>query len=304
MPDDDRAADVLELRGVLRDDGFELLRVHERTLESVRRRHASPALPDAAARLSTEDGHEVSQGWVGVAATTFDDVGPRLLEGHSRLVRVLLPLPREDAHREGLWAEFVVGEHVVWREPVAPERPQLGVTAEVGEDVLLVRWEASVDAPADVLLRSPEGGGRVRAATAVHGGSAELPLASLPGGAATVAVRVASGLRESVAEPSTEPVELPPRPGTMHVHVEREQAPVGQPVTAVASAVDSWGMPRAADHVRWVVAGELVGTGPVVPLDLPEGNHRVWAEDEDAEPADVQLVITDDGSEEAPPTTE
>jgi hypothetical protein len=209
--------------------------------------------------------------------------------------------PEEELRAATLWAELLVGDEVAWREPVSPERAELSVTADLVEAALSVRWETHADVPVDVLLRPREGGPPLRLAAAAYGGSVELSVDSLPGGPATVVVRLASGLRESVAE--SDPVDLPPRDGSLHVRLERPQAPLGQPVTAFVSATDSWGMPRPADDVRWLADDEVVGAGTTVVLQLSAGTHRVRAEADHLEPADVELTVTDEPSDEEPTPT-
>ena len=298
---DDNDVSVLELRGILQLGSFELLRIHERSLD-VAERHVRGTTPleYATARLTAQDGRAVSDGWVGAAATTFDDAGTQPFGARSQLVRVLLPLPREEGRGAALWAELLVGDEVVWREPVEPQRPRLVVSADLVEEALRVRWDTDAAAPVDVLLRSHDGGSRLRVAESAEGGVVELPLDSLPGGPTTVLVRLSSGLRESVAE--SDPLELPPRKGTLHLRLERPQAPLGQPVTAFATVVDSWGVPRSADGVRWTSDDEVVGTGQMVALQLSVGTHVLRAETDDVEPADAELTVTDGPSDQAPPT--
>jgi hypothetical protein len=299
---DDSDSSVLELRGILQPEGFELLRVHERSRDVAERlAQVSAQVASAGARLSGDDGRTASEGWVVGAATTFDDMGPRTFDAPSQLVRVLLPLPSQEWHEGALWAEVLVNDQVVWRQSVAPQRPAVTVAADLAEAVLHVGWHGPADAPVDILLRPREGGSRLRVATAAYGGSVELPVDSLPGGPATVVVRLSSGLRESVGE--SDPVELPPRRGRLHVRLERTQAPLGQPVTAFASVTDSWGMPRHADDVRWVADDEVVGSGAMAVLHLSEGTHRVHAEADDLEPAEIELTVSDDGVAEEPPHT-
>lgn len=290
---------VLELRGILGRgpqgvvEEFELLRVHERPPRDWGRARLDEQTP-LRARLTDEARHELAAGWAGAASTTFDDgqgTGP--FDTAAQLVRILLPLPPDGGrgHGDAPWVvELSRGDLLLWREQVAPARPRLDVEAASTDDALHVHWRIEADGPVDLLLQPHDGVGRLRVAQGEVGGSAVLPAQDLPGGPLVVVARAVSRLREATAR--SEVVELPSRAAVLQIHLERLQAPAGQPVTATAVLTDAWGRSVPPEHARWFVGGEPVGTGAGVVLDLGAGTHTVRVEHEDAAPSEADLLVT------------
>ena len=133
-----------------------------------------------------------------------------------------------------------------------------------------------------------------------YGGLVELPLESAAGRPDDRVSPAVERAPESVAESYS--LELPQRKGTLHRRLERPQAPLGQPVTAFATVVDAGGVSRVRPTecggyrtTRSSGRGDG-GAEPVV------GTHVLRAETNDAEPADAELTVTDDPSDQVPPT--
>ena len=278
----------LELRGLLRRDDFELLRVHELSGARARRLRLQRR-EGLSARLSDQDGTMISEGTVGVLGVTYaDDSESALPIVSSELIRILLPLTEVHERPRDLVAELLDRGHTIWRDVVLGEPPRIDAAAEVGREMLRLRWSSDVDAAVDVHLRRNDGR-RVRIASGLRGGSAELPVNELPGGMAVVEVSVVAGLREAVA--ITAPVELPARPASLTVYLERDEVPPGQPVTATLSIQDSWGQPTDEDHARWLVDGEQFGSGQSVVMLLDPGSHVIEVELEGAAGGSAKLLV-------------
>ena len=230
---DDNDVSVLELRGILQLGKLELLRIHERSLD-VAERHVRGATPleYATARLTAQDGRAVSDGWVGAAATTFDDAGTQPFSARSQLVRVLLPLPREEG------AEPRCGRSPGRRRGCLA-RARRAATAQAGG------------------LRRSRGGGAARAlgyrapphpstscfdrmmaaaACALLRRQKEVwwncPWTRCRAARRTVLVRLSSGLRSRSPSPTRSNC---PAKGDPQLRLEHPQAPLGQPVTAFAT---------------------------------------------------------------------
>jgi hypothetical protein len=285
---------TLELRGILRDGRFQLLRVHELQGAEAVRRKRQRRRPGLAARLVDEHGTPVATGAAGLIGDAFRGVpesGVSFGDGTGGLLRMLLPLVADDVTHRDVTAELVTGDTVIWRAPVAPDRPRVEARAELTTDGVLVRW-ATDAGPVDVLAVSPDGRIRVPILRAAPGDTASVGADRLPGGPVRVQVRAVAGLRESYADAGE--LRLPDRPGALHAWLERDTVPAGQPVTAFVSASDSWGRPLPADHTRWDLDGTPLGSGAMMLLYAGPGEHRVTAGHPDGGEQQLTLTVTED----------